>query len=143
MEYGRKAEKRKREETGENLDPHITIRRNNESMEYITDDDSIGINETDEDLNFLKKIQSNRVILKVRGARFETSRRTLRKDLNSLLAKLFMTEYSIIPQGNSIFIDRDASLFKVIFNYLRYGLEIKPAILPKERKYLLELKKRM
>ena len=135
MEYGRKAEKRKREETGENLDPHITIRRNNESMEYITDDDSIGINETDEDLNFLKKIQSNRVILNVRGARFETSRRTLRKDLNSLLAKLFMTEYSIIPQGNSIFTDRDASHFKVIFNYLRYGLEINPAILPKERKY--------
>ena len=28
-------------------------------MEYITDDDSIGINETDNDLKFLKKIQSN------------------------------------------------------------------------------------
>ena len=124
----RKAEKRKREETGDNIDPHITKRKNNESVEYITDDDSIGINETDDDLTVLKKIQSNRVILNVGGARFETSRRTLRKDPNSLLAKLFTTEYSIIPQGHSIFIDRDASHFKVMLNYLRYGLEINPAI---------------
>ena len=139
--WDRKAEKRKTEETGPNIGPHITKRTNYESVEYVTDDDRIGINETDEDLKFFKMIQSNRVILKVKGARFETSRSTLRKDPNSLLAKLFTTEYSIIPQGNSIFIHRDASHFKVILIYLRYGLEINPAIHPKERKYLLELKK--
>ena len=40
-----------------------------------------------------------------------------------------------------MFLDRDASHFKIILNYLRYDLDINPAMLPKERKYLLELKK--
>ena len=53
--WERKAEKRKREETGENIDPHITKGSNNESVEYITDDDRIGIYETDEDLIFFEK----------------------------------------------------------------------------------------
>ena len=93
----------------------------------------------DEDLEVLRRMQSTKVILKVGGARFETSPLTLWRDPNSLLAKLFTTESSIIQQGNSVFIDRDASHFKTILNYLRYDLEINPAILPKERKYLLEL----
>ena len=69
--------------------------------------------EMDDDLEALRTIQSQKVILNVGGARFETSRLTLRRDPNSLLAKLFTTESSIIPQGNSVFIDRDASHFKL------------------------------
>ena len=96
--------------------------------------------ETDEDLRFLKDVQTNKVILNVGGARFETSRLTLRKDPESLLARLFTTESSVVPQGNSIFIDRDPSHFKVILNYLRYDLNFNTAVLPRERKYLIELK---
>ena len=97
--------------------------------------------ESDEDLRYLTDIQCNKVILNVGGARFETSRLTLRKDLESLLARLFTTESSVVPQGNSIFIDRDASHFKLILIYLRYDCQINQAILPRERKYLLKLKK--
>ena len=35
----------------------------------------------------------------------------------------------------------DASHFKVILNYLRYDREINSALLPRERRHLLELKK--
>ena len=38
-------------------------------------------------------------------------------------------------------LDCDDSHFKVMLNYLRYDLDINPSMLPKERKYLLELKK--
>ena len=81
------------------------------------------------------------MILNVGGVRFETSRLTLTKDPESLLAKLFTKDSPIIPQGNSIFLDRDASHFRVILNYLRYDYDVNPALLPRERKYLLELKK--
>ena len=94
----------------------------------------------DEDIEYIKKIQGCKVVLNV-VARFETSILTLQKEPKSLLAKLFTKKSSIIPQGNSIFLDWDASHFKVILNYLRYDGDINPAVLPKERRYLLELQK--
>lgn len=137
----RKAEKRKREEDKEEMENQNRSKKRNENAEsdVVTEKEPENI-ESDEDLRFLKDVQSNKVILNVGGARFETSRLTLRKDPESLLARLFTTESSVVPQGNSIFIDRDPSHFKVILNYLRYDLNINAAVLPRERKYLIELK---
>ena len=104
----------------------------------VNDEPDVG---DDEDIEYIRKIQGCKVVLNVGGARFETSILTLQKEPKSLLAKLFTKESSIIPQGNSIFLDRDASHFKVILNYLRYDGDINPAVLPKERRYLLELQK--
>ena len=98
-------------------------------------------NEEEEKLEYLRRIQENRVVLNVGGLRFETSRLTLSKDPNLLLAKLFTKGSTIVPHGNSVFLDRDASHFRIILNYLRYDCQVEnPATLPRERKYLLELK---
>ena len=53
--------------------------------------------EMDEDLEFIRRIQNTKVILNIGGARFETSRRTVRRDPNSLLAKLFTTVFHHSP----------------------------------------------
>ena len=137
----RGAKKRKREEDKEEMENQNRKKKLNENAEndVIVEKEPDNM-ETDEDLRFLKDVQTNKVILNVGGARFETSRLTLRKDPESLLARLFTTESSVVPQGNSIFIDRDPSHFKVILNYLRYDLNFNAAVLPRERKYLIELK---
>ena len=138
----RSTEKRKRKVDEGVMENQNRKRRISESVVCNLDDETeYNMIETDDDLKILKEIQSDKVILNVGGARFETSRLTLRKDPESLLAKLFTTESSVAPRGNSVFIDRDASHFKVILNYLCYDLDINAAILPRERKYLLELKK--
>ena len=138
----RRTEKRKREVDEGVVENLNRKRRISETVMCNLDDETeYNMMETDDDLKILKEIQSDKVILNIGGARFETSRLTLRKDPESLLAKLFTTESSVAPRGNSVFIDRDASHFKVILNYLRYALDINAAILPRERKYLLELKK--
>ena len=91
----------------------------------------------DEEICNLRKIQSKRVVLNIGGVRFETSRMALQKDPTSLLAKI---ESNIIPQGNSIFIDRDQSHFRLILYYLRNDCQLPSlAVLPRERRYLLEL----
>ena len=61
-----------------------------------TDVTETEINNTgnDNDLENIKKIQGCKVVLNVGGARFETSVLTVRKDSNSLLAKLFQ---NIVP----------------------------------------------
>ena len=115
-------------------------KKRNKSVDGINDKVILSHSEKDEDLETIEKIQGCRVILNIGGVRFETSILTLRKDPNSLLAKLFTKESSFITHG-SIFIDRDASRFKVILNYLRYDHEINSALLPRQRRHLLELKK--
>ena len=97
--------------------------------------------ETDEDLMYIANSQGSRVILNIGEARFETCTQTLKKDPQSLLAKLFTPDSPVVQQGNSVLIDRDASHFKVIPNYLRYDLDLNPALLPRDRKQLLELEK--
>ena len=62
-------------------------------------------NEEEEKLEYLRRIQENRVVLNVGGLRFETSRLTLSKDPNSLLAKLFTKGSTIVPHGNSVFLE--------------------------------------
>ena len=131
-------EKRKLDRTDLHQEPRE--KKRNESVDRINDKEMLNHSEKDEDLETIEKIQGCRVILNIGGVRFETSILTLRKDPNSLLAKLFTKESSFITHG-SIFIDRDASHFKVILNYLRYDREINSALLPRERRHLLELKK--
>ena len=97
--------------------------------------------ETDQDLMYIANSQGSRIILNIGGARFETCTQTLKKDPQSLLAKLFTPDSPIVQQGNSVFIDRDVSHFKVILNYLRYDLDLNPAVLPRDRKQLLEFEK--
>ena len=132
----RMADKRKCSATDENTEG---IKRR--LYDYIETDDNENEIEQDKDLRFIAKIQANKVILNIGGARFETSILTLQKDSESLLAKLFTSDSPITPQGNSVFIDRDSSHFKVILNYLRCDLDLKPATLPKKRRHLIELKK--
>ena len=73
-------------------------RRISESVVCNLDDETeYNMMETDDDLKILKEIQSDKVILNIGGARFETRRLTLRKDPESLLAKLFTTESSVAP----------------------------------------------
>ena len=78
-------------------------------------------------------IQDDRVLLNVGEYKFETSCQTLKKDSKSLLARL--------PPGQSVFLDRDGAHFRLILNYLRSDCQLENAsILPRERKYLFELK---
>ena len=86
-----------------------------------------------EKLEYLNMIQDDRVLLNVGGYKFETSRQTLKNDPKSLLARL--------PPGHSVFLDRDGAHFRLILNYLRSNCQLEnPSILPRERKYLFELK---
>ena len=135
----RKAEKRKLEQNDINEPNEKRLSECGENTDVTeTEINNMG---NDKDLENLKKIQGCKVVLNVGGARFETSVLTLRKDSNSLLAKLFSEHSPIIPQGNSIFLDRDASHFKLILNYLRYDGDIVPAMLPREKRHLQELLK--
>ena len=135
----RKAEKRKLEQNDVNEPNEKRLSECGENT-YVTETEINNMG-NDKDLENLKKIQGCKVVLNVGGARFETSILTLRKDSNSLLAKLFSEHSPIIPQGNSIFLDRDASHFKLILNYLRYDGDIMPAMLPREKRHLQELLK--
>ena len=125
-------EERRKEETQ-------TRKRN---YKDISEDETAEVmTELDEDLKTLQKIQESKVMLNVCGVRFETSKVTLEKDPDSLFGKLFTKDSPVKPHGNTIFLDRDASHFRIILNYLRHDCQIdNVATLPRERKYLLELK---
>lgn len=128
----RKEEERRKAEKQNRKRKHSEIVEG-ESVEAVT--------ELDEDLNTLQKMQESKVVLDVGGVKFETSIVTLKRDPNSLFAKLFTKDSPVKPPGNTIFLDRDASHFRIILNYLRNGCQIvNVATLPRERRYLLELK---
>ena len=115
----RKEEKKQRKE-----ERRLRIEREKEEKDEIL---------VKERLTHLDMIQRERVLLNVGGFKFETNRHTLRKDPKSLLSRL--------PPGNTVFLDRDGSHFRLILNYLRDDCHMgSPAVLPRERKYLLELK---
>ena len=90
----KRAEKRKREEL-EDIDENKIARRLDENIGLESCGEKVEKEqmEMDEDLEVLRTIQNQKVILNVGGARFETSRLTLRRDPNSLLAKLFTTVF--------------------------------------------------
>ena len=62
------------------------------------------------------------VSLNVGGTLFATSRQTLMKHPDSMLARMCNTEVPVVkdPSG-AYFIDRDPTLFRLILNYLRSG----------------------
>merc|ERR1711992_111729 len=62
------------------------------------------------------------VSLNVGGTLFATSRHTLMKHPDSMLARMCNTEVPVVkdPSG-AYFIDRDPTLFRLILNYLRSG----------------------
>ena len=82
----------------------------------------------------LKSKQSGRITLDVGGRHFATSKETLMKDKNSLFTIL------LEDQKNHYFIDRDGAHFRYVLNYLREDCTMDIAILPRETRYLKELR---
>lgn len=109
-----------------NFEPHITEQdRRAEELEKLE--------------TYIRQTHEGRVILNIGGQRFECSQLTLRKDPESKFALLCETTYR--PTGNTFFFDRDPAHFRIILNYLRNDCQFATvAKLPKERRYLLELK---
>ena len=115
--------------------------RKRKYSEIVETESEEAVTELDEDLETLQKIQESKIMLDVGGVKFETSIVTLKRDPNSLFAKIFTNDSPVKPQGNTVFLDRDASHFRIILNYLRNGCQIvNVATLPRERRYLVELK---
>lgn len=90
--------------------------------------------------SYLQRSQTDRVALNIGGQRFETNKTTLMQDPASLFALLFQEDNPIRPLGTSYFFDRDPAHFRYIINYLWNGCQLEQAILPREQRYLLELK---
>ena len=78
--------------------------------------------------------QSGRITLDVGGRHFATSKETLLKDKNSLFTVL------LEDQKKHYFIDRDGTHFRYVLNYLREDCSMNIAILPRETRYLKELR---
>ncbi|KAG2220986.1 hypothetical protein INT45_004605, partial [Circinella minor] len=65
----------------------------------------------------VRKFQNEIVKLNVGGQLFVTSKTTLTRDPNSLLANLFHTQRP--DEDGSYFLDRDSTYFRLVLNYLR------------------------
>ena len=60
--------------------------------------------------------------LNIGGHYFTTTRQTLTKDPNSMLAAMFSGKFDMKPaEDGAFFIDRDGTHFRFILNYLRTG----------------------
>lgn len=72
---------------------------------------------------------SERIKLNVGGTRYETTKITLMRDAEGMLARLIQqpNEMQSIKEGGELFIDRDGTYFGHVLNYLRSGDQ---AILP-------------
>ena len=69
-----------------------------------------------------EEIPSRVISLNVGGTSFATTRQTLMKYPDSLLAKICSTDVHVAKDSNgAYFIDRDPELFRLILNYLRTG----------------------
>ncbi|XP_060603339.1 nipped-B-like protein B [Ruditapes philippinarum] len=86
----------------------------------------------------MEETQKERIILNIGGQKFETSRVTLTKDPNSLLARIVSPEGMTPRYGNQYFIDRDPAHFRFILNFLRNG-SCDLRTLPHDVRYLYEL----
>ena len=91
-------------------------------------------------------IQAGRVILDVGGTRYITSRSTLRTDPGSLLCAMVrqgspMRPWRIEENNTPVyFLDRDPAHFRHVLNYLRLGNNWSVLSLPRELRYLYDLK---
>ncbi|XP_060564376.1 flap endonuclease 1-like [Ruditapes philippinarum] len=86
----------------------------------------------------MEETQKERIILNIGGQKFETSRVTLTKDPNSLLARIVSPEGVTPRYGNQYFIDRDPAHFRFILYFLRNG-SCDLRTLPHDVRYLYEL----
>ena len=87
----------------------------------------------------LHDIQESRIKLDIGGQVFTTSRLTLTKEPNSMLAAMFSGRHSLVADSDgSYFIDRDGTHFRYILNYLRDG-GIKEGALPQSDTLYTEL----
>ena len=87
----------------------------------------------------LHQIQGTKLKLDVGGQLFTTSKLTLCKDSNSMLAAMFSGRHELTPgPDGSYFIDRDGTHFRYILNFLRDG-EIKDGTLPDSESLWREL----
>ena len=107
---------------------------------------SMTSNVTDVKLAGWSDAQSGRVVLDVGGRRFATSKATLRCDPGSLLSAMVLSGSVMHPwrvdEVNCpiYFLDRDPAQFRHILNYLRLGNSWSAHSLPKELRYLYDLK---
>lgn len=90
-------------------------------------------------------IQAGRVVLDIGGTRFTTSKTTMRADPGSLLCAMIRQGSPMRPwmveDGTPIYLlDRDPSHFRHILNYLRLGSMLSINSLPREVRYLHDLK---
>ena len=90
----------------------------------------------DKALEQLKQNVENVIVLDIGGQRFVTSRSTLKAVEGSLLERLI----EVVNPKKGYFIDRDPAHFRVILNFLRNGAVTSCQVLPKDLKYLHELK---
>jgi DNA repair exonuclease SbcCD ATPase subunit len=85
-------------------------------------------------------IQKGRIRLDVGGNVFTTSRLTLTRDADSMLAAMFSGRHHVAEEEDgTVFIDRDGTHFRYILNYLRDG-GINHDGLPRDRQVLKELR---
>jgi hypothetical protein len=89
-------------------------------------------------VTLLQQTQNERIILNIGGQRFETSRLTLSRYPNSVLAQLVASNGVTPRYGNTYFVDRDPSHFRLILNYMKNGL-CDLRTLPRDVRYLYEL----
>ncbi|XP_061176873.1 rho-associated protein kinase 1-like [Saccostrea echinata] len=88
----------------------------------------------------LHEVQKGRIKLDIGGVIFTTSRLTLTRDSESMLAAMFSGRHEVrVEDDGTIFIDRDGTHFRYILNYLRDG-GIKLDALPRNRQVLRELR---
>ncbi|GFR57677.1 BTB/POZ domain-containing protein KCTD10 [Elysia marginata] len=85
-------------------------------------------------------MQKGRIRLDVGGNVFTTSRLTLTRDADSMLAAMFSGRHQVLQEEDgTVFIDRDGTHFRYILNYLRDG-GVNQDGLPRDRQVLKELR---
>ncbi|KAL5010201.1 hypothetical protein ScPMuIL_012506 [Solemya velum] len=88
----------------------------------------------------MHELQKGRVRLDVGGNVYTTSRLTLTRDSESMLAAMFSGRHEVVTEKDgTVFIDRDGTHFRYILNYLRDG-GLSVDALPRNRQILRELR---
>lgn len=82
------------------------------------------------EINFRLQELCSVICVNVGGVRFDTTRETLKKEPESILAQIFepdTTESPLLIKDGSLFLDRNPDTFKAVLDYLRLG-ELNPSI---------------
>ena len=126
---GEQIAKRMREEMM--MEEELNSIEKGEETEPIVTRKDIELEEIENEVQFTL---ADRITLDVGGRHFATTRGTLMNDGNSKL-------YTIAKEGKKhYFIDRDGAHFRYILNFLRENCNLSMDVLPRENRYLLELK---